>query len=71
MSCVGCYSLDLYCDCPDHFPKPWHGRPQGEFIGETFADCARQAREKGWIVVYGRRGNRAVCPKCSKKRRER
>lgn len=54
------YSLDLYCDRPnsDHgfneFPH--------QFNGETFSECAKEARKAGWR--FHRKTRTATCPKC-------
>jgi hypothetical protein len=56
------YSLDLYCDSFnarhvfEEFPHI--------FMGETFADCSRQARAKGWVLR--KQSRTATCPKCTK-----
>lgn len=63
---AACYSLDLYCDHMEvrqydywhkHAEFPWN------FTGETFGQCASQAREKGWTF---HRDGTATCPKCNK-----
>ena len=66
---VSCYSMDLYCDGPDHRDK--HGfrsRVPDVFTGHTFAECIRAARKDGWSwnpKGKGEQGSgRAVCPKC-------
>lgn len=70
MSVVGCYSLDLYC----RFDGMSHGTDASrvrhsfnyfphQFIGETFADCKKQAKLAGW--TFQRDGD-ATCPRCSK-----
>jgi hypothetical protein len=66
----GCYSLHLYCDHDgvDRTGVNRHGWEEfpHEFNGETFAECARQARKLGWVIHTGERT--ATCPKCSRKR---
>lgn len=57
------YSLDLYCDCV--WPKAAHERFQSfpsTYVGETFAECAREAKEDGWRIF--RKTRTARCPKC-------
>ncbi len=56
------YSLDLYCDAPgnhdfnDVFPH--------QYVGETFAECVKQAKKYGWKIHYKTRT--ATCPKCAR-----
>lgn len=58
------YNLSLYCDkiSDDHglseFPH--------EYDGETFAECAKEAKADGWKIHYKTRT--ATCPKCAKRR---
>lgn len=62
MQYAGCYTLHLYCDRVndahgfDAFPH--------EFTGETFGECAKVARKRGWIIHKSTRT--ATCPKCTK-----
>jgi hypothetical protein len=64
---VGCYTMDLYCDAAD-----WQAPPHEffefphQFHAETYGECARQARRRGWRLT---RDDRAICPKCSGKKR--
>lgn len=56
------YTLDLYCDgattsCAD----AWDTFPH-TFFAETFAQCAREAKEKGWKIHP--RTRTATCPRC-------
>lgn len=55
------YSLDLYCD----HVNPRHGYAEfpHTFTGETFAECARPARKRGWRFHY--KSRTATCPKCT------
>ena len=56
------YTLDLYCDHsnPDH---RWNSFPH-TFHGETFWQCAQEARAKGWVI---HRDRTATCPICNGK----
>lgn len=65
------YTLDLYCDhlSPRDFSAGirdtihrWDEFPH-QFMGETFAECAQQARRRGWAIHQHDRT--ATCPKCS------
>lgn len=61
------YTLDLYCDnekkCRDeHF---YFGVPQGQFLGETWADTVKQAKAAGWYVSKKKRV--CYCPECGGK----
>lgn len=60
---VGCYTLDLYCDndVSDHCRNVF----SETYVGETFAECIREARSKGWII--NPKKNKALCPECSGK----
>lgn len=65
------YALDLYCDSAGDYSP---GNPSDgvhdfnefphTFDGDSFADCARQARARGWRI--NRRARTALCPKCSR-----
>lgn len=61
---AGAYWLDLYCD----HENEEHGQREfpHEFHGHTFANCMKQARDRGWVVHADRT---ATCPKCSGKKR--
>ncbi len=59
------YSLHLYC-LRDENHDPWDIFPH-EYFGETFADCAKEARKDGWIIRTNDRT--AICPECSGKKR--
>lgn len=56
------YSMDLYCEADGH--QHGYNEGQAQFFGETWADCARQAREAGWRIHKQRR--ECICPKCVK-----
>ena len=62
----GCYTLDLYCDhfLEDPLDEIRRHRGPAQFIGETFASCAKKAKKRGWIIHYKTRT--ATCPKCAK-----
>ena len=78
MGIAACYSMDLYCDnlkgpdpltvaeTPDDGVHSFNEFPH-QFTGETFAECARQARELGW--VFKRDRMTVLCPKCSGKKK--
>lgn len=59
---VGCYSLDLYCDC-ENSEHEYQEFPH-EFTDEYGSKCRSAARKKGWIL---KRDYTAICPKCSGK----
>lgn len=71
---VGGYSLDLYCDHPEH--DQWYRLKRGntgscdaQIFGETYGGCAQQARRRGWML--SRDGMRCLCPEHSGKRPKR
>jgi hypothetical protein len=59
---AGCYALDLYCD-RENDAHGWSEFPH-QFTGETFGECAREARLKGWTI--NRKTRFATCPKCNR-----
>lgn len=68
---VGCYSVDLYCDTGgDVFggecPYRGYSGSQGEFTGQTEAECLRIARKIGWKFKEG--NTLAFCPQCNSKK---
>jgi hypothetical protein len=71
MQYAACYSLDLYCDTfrgeDVRDDKRHHSFAEfpHTFTGETFAQCAAQARRQGWVIHRGT--HTATCPKCSGK----
>lgn len=68
------YSLHLYCENTEFhgymLNTPFHiGSSNGgfgEYDGETYGECVRQARRDGWVVSHDR--TRAYCPHCKKPR---
>lgn len=56
------YSLDLYCDQDKH--PPAIGTYMETFTGETFGQCARDARRKGWVI---HKDQTSTCPFCNRK----
>lgn len=65
---VGCYSIDLYCDSGKEKPygAAGHWSEPDTFAGESFAECAREARKAGWKI--DRKNGIAICPNCHKER---
>ena len=62
---AGCYTINLYCDVQCGAVNCGHSdieEPMAEFIGETFAECAREARKAGWQIH--RKTRTATCPRC-------
>jgi len=45
---VGAYSLDLYCD-NERVEHSYKEFPH-QFVGETFGECAKIARTRGWSI---------------------
>ena len=54
------YAMDLYCEVAGS--KHGYREGQAQFNGETWADCAKQARRAGWKINKRRR--ECICPKC-------
>jgi len=57
------YSMHLYCEIEG--AEHGYGDGQAQFDGETWADCARQARQLGWKINKQRR--ECICSSCVKK----
>jgi len=55
------YTLDLYCD-HENDAHGWREFPHS-YTGETFAECARAARNGGWVIH--RKLRTATCRKCA------
>jgi hypothetical protein len=67
MPCIGCYSLDLYCDNESHTiakDMRYYNVPCLNVIGFNCADCLRQAKLAGWKIKY--KTNKCYCPECVK-----
>jgi hypothetical protein len=74
---MGCYTLDLYCECVgatrdfkqdstglhDALGHAWGEFPH-QYTGESGAECRARARKAGWIIKLD---GTAICPKCSNK----
>lgn len=52
------YTLDLYCD---RKRDAWTHYDCASFYGQTFTECAREAKSRGWRI---RRDQTATCPVC-------
>ena len=59
------FTLDLYCD-HENEKHGWTEFPK-QYLGTSFTDCARQAKEDGWIIR--RKTRTATCPICSGRRK--
>lgn len=55
---VSGYSIDLYCDCDDcedgRKKMLYSSCEPTQFGGDTYRDCARQARNSGWKISKDR-----------------
>jgi hypothetical protein len=62
---VSGYALHLYCNNEDNceFGHEWESA-SAEYTGETYGQCAKLARAKGWRVSRDR--TRCVCPDCAR-----
>lgn len=54
------YSLDLYCDNPT--AHSFNSTAAQSYFGETFSECATEARKDGWKIH--RETRTATCPFC-------
>ncbi|AUG88109.1 hypothetical protein HOS53_gp051 [Klebsiella phage May] len=51
------YSMDLYCDC-DTCTKAtaiFGSNTPSQYFGETYAECAKQAKQDGWYLSRDKR----------------
>jgi len=48
------YTAHLYCDCADCDKQSWKMPVNQEFIGNSWSECAREAREDGWLISADR-----------------
>lgn len=44
------YTLDLQCDCAKCKQDDFYYQSKAEYVGETFGECAKQARQDGWTI---------------------
>lgn len=52
---AACYTMELYCDCAYCQSHPrQHYVPDAEYTGETWGECASQARKDGWYISRDR-----------------
>lgn len=69
------YTLDLYCDHPDHEIEFFYDSTQNGVVQKfdqyfcdsknPKSDCFKQARKDGWKINLKERT--CICPKCNKK----
>ena len=57
------YTLDLYCD---QNLKPWEHNYEVSIYAQTFSQCAKEARRRGWKI---HKDDTATCPHCNKKKK--
>jgi hypothetical protein len=62
------YSVDLYCENMSDHNRRWReiGEGKATYTGETWGECARQARRDGWQISRDRQ--RAYCKYHGRKR---
>ncbi|HHZ4937249.1 TPA: hypothetical protein ACWH67_003381 [Salmonella enterica] len=48
------YTAHFYCDCDGCTSKQWGSPDFGEFIGNSWSQCAREARKSGWRISSDR-----------------
>lgn len=59
---AGCYTINLYCDNDWAHPcEPDQKTPSAEYVGETGAECRKQAKRDGWKF---HRDGCHTCPEC-------
>lgn len=60
------YTIHLYCD--NENIKHAYNRGFGEYEGETWNECVKQAKTEGWNVIKKTRV--CYCPDCNGKRKD-
>lgn len=58
---AACYAMDLYCQRTDVHNV---GSYMEQFTGETFAECAKAAKKRGWHI--NRKTRLGLCARCQK-----
>lgn len=48
------YTTHLYCDCEECTEKQWGSPDVGEYVGESWTECAKEARKHGWRISKDR-----------------
>ncbi|ECC9586842.1 hypothetical protein DS547_07695 [Salmonella enterica subsp. enterica] len=48
------YTAHFYCDCEECTSRKWGTPDFSEFIGNSWAQCVKQARADGWRVSADR-----------------
>jgi len=47
------YTAHLYCDCEECAAR-WWAMAHAEFVGESWSQCAKEARSEGWRISANR-----------------
>lgn len=48
------YTAHLYCDCTECADQSWKMPVNSEFIGNSWSQCAKEARSEGWRISADR-----------------
>jgi hypothetical protein len=67
---ASCYTMDIYCDNEQKCKQPnvyatMYGASRATYLGESFSECAKRARNGGWVII--KKTRQAYCPYCKKK----
>ncbi|EOS0047249.1 hypothetical protein IOM63_RS25515, partial [Escherichia coli] len=50
MAIAASYTMHLYCDCRQCTNGKYQTPDFGEYIGTSWAGCAKEARKDGWRI---------------------
>ncbi|WP_224170144.1 hypothetical protein [Escherichia coli] len=50
MGIAASYTMHLYCDCRQCTDGKYQSPDFGEYIGTSWAGCAKEARKDGWRI---------------------
>ncbi|WP_276642935.1 hypothetical protein [Siccibacter turicensis] len=48
------YTVHMYCDCDECTGKQWGSPDFGEYVGNSWSQCAKEARANGWRISKDR-----------------
>ncbi len=57
MGIAASYTMHLYCDCRQCTDGKYQSPDFGEYIGTSWAGCAKEARKDGWRISADKTGN--------------
>ena len=48
------YTVHLYCDCEECSSHSWRNPEKGEYVGNSWSGCVKEARAHGWRISKDR-----------------